>query len=177
MTQKLLSVPYFSQLDNLNNPYGSCNVTSVAMCMAYFGIKGDGSGQLEDQLYEYLLDHRMSRHNPHDLAQLFPTKGLSDRFQSKATWAEVREHIDAGNPAIAHGYFTRFGHIVAIVGYDDTAYSGRGAWIVNDPYGEWFASGYRTDVSGERVAYSYQMMDQLCSPDGDLWIHFVSKGS
>ncbi len=177
MTTKILDVPYFSQLDNQNNPYGTCNVTSVAMCMAYFGIKGDGSGQLEDQLYCYAQDNDLDRHNPYDLVELFLMKGLRDRFQPKATWAEVREHLDRGNPAIAHGYFTRSGHIVTIVGYNDAAYGGQGAWIVNDPYGEWFSGGYRTDLSGDAVEYSRHMMERVCGVDGDLWIHFVSRTS
>ncbi|WP_293282361.1 C39 family peptidase [Microcoleus sp. PH2017_36_ELK_O_B] len=32
-----LDVPYLSQLDNKRNPTGSCNVTSVAMCLLWGG--------------------------------------------------------------------------------------------------------------------------------------------
>ena len=44
--------PYHTQLNNLNNPTGSCNVTSIAMCLAYFGVTAP-TGQLEDELYNY----------------------------------------------------------------------------------------------------------------------------
>lgn len=43
--KKDLKVPYFSQLDNKYVPGGTCNVTSVAMCLAYRGIVGDGTGR------------------------------------------------------------------------------------------------------------------------------------
>ncbi len=46
-----LNVPYLSQLDNINNPHGSCNVTCVAMCLSFFGkaLKNPATGQqLED---------------------------------------------------------------------------------------------------------------------------------
>lgn len=33
-----LEVPYLTQLDNLYEPLGTCNTTSVAMIMKYYGI-------------------------------------------------------------------------------------------------------------------------------------------
>jgi Peptidase_C39 like family len=173
MNSKILSVPYFSQLDNANNPYGTCNLTSVAMCMAYFGIAGDGDGQLEDQLYRWVIAHGLSRHSPIDLAQVFKWKGIKDDFRSDAKWGDARAWIDRDKPLIAHGYFTRSGHIIVITGYDDSAYNGNGAWVVNDPYGEWYEHGYDTRVTGNGLKYSYTMMKDLCGFDGDLWLHFV----
>jgi hypothetical protein len=171
---KSLPVPHFSQLDNVNAPYGTCNLTSVAMCMAYLGIAGDGSGkQLEDQLFEYVMRQGLSRHSPTDLRQVLWWKKISDDFRPDAKWGDARRWIDSGRPLIAHGYFTRSGHIVVIRGYDDAAYGSAGAWIVNDPYGEWNAEGYDTNVSGEALRYSYSMMGNVCGQDGDLWLHFV----
>lgn len=170
---KSLPVPYFSQLDNVNAPYGTCNLTSVAMCMAYFAIVGDGNGQLEDQLFRYVTRQGLSRHSPIDLVEVFRWKGIADSFRPDAKWGDARRWIDSGKPLIAHGYFTRSGHIIVIRGYDDEAYDGRGAWIVNDPYGEWNAQGYDTNALGEALRYSYSMMGNICGGDGDLWLHFV----
>ncbi|HLO51488.1 MAG TPA: C39 family peptidase, partial [Kamptonema sp.] len=50
-----LNVPYLSQLDNENNPYGSCNVTCVAMCLGFLGhplVDPVTNQQLEDELYQ-----------------------------------------------------------------------------------------------------------------------------
>ena len=166
-----LPIPYFSQLNNEQNPHGSCNVTSVAMCLVYFGHQGlSPSGeQLEDELYRYCSDNGLSRHSPTDLAKLIEIYGYKDDFQPDAKWGDVKKWLAAGNPCIAHGWFTRSGHIITIVGYNDKG------WIVNDPYGEWYEWGYETSVSGKGLTYTYGMMKQVCGSDGDLWIHYVSK--
>lgn len=170
----LLSVPYLSQLDNQNVPYGTCNLTSVAMVMQFFDIVGTGDGQLEDQLFTWVQERGLDRHSPHDLVTVIQSKGLYDDFQPNARWNDVRSWLGAGNPVIVHGYFTRSGHIIVIRGYDDSLYDGRGAWLVNDPYGEWTRGGYDLSVSGECLPYSYRMMEELCGSDGDLWVHYVT---
>lgn len=166
-----LNVPYKSQLDNENNPFGSCNVTSIAMCLCYFGIPSADSNdiQLEDELYQVCENLKLNRHLPEHLAELVRLYGFKDDIQRDAKWADVKQHLQKGNPCVVHGYFTDFGHIVAIVGYNEKG------WIVNDPYGEWFTEGYDTYVSGAFLTYSYNMMERLCGSDGDLWIHYISK--
>lgn len=166
-----LNVPYLSQLDNENNPYGSCNVTCVAMCMAYFGhpLMNPKTGeQLEDELYRYCIDNGLSRHSPQDLDKLMTIYGYEDDFQEAAKWGDVKKWLESGKPCIVHGWFTRSGHIIQIRGYNEKG------WIVNDPYGQWYSSGYDTSVSGAGLTYSYEMMKDVCGTDGDLWIHYVS---
>jgi len=177
-----LAVPYLSQLDNQNNSYGSCNVTCVAMVMGFLGhplIDSTTGQQLEDELYRAAIHHGLDRHNPADLAKLIQLYGYKDGFfeegvyqegfQPIAKWGDVKKWLDIGKPCICHGWFTRAGHIIVIRGYND-----RG-WIVNDPYGEWWSTGYDTNTSGEGLTYSYGMMREVCGNDGDLWVHFVSK--
>lgn len=166
-----LSVGYKSQLDNWNNPTGSCNVTSLAMCLEYLGVDRRPEyrdlPQFEDELYEYALDCGYSRHSPHDLAQIARDYGATDNFSSGASLDEVREHLSSGFPCILHGYFTSFGHIIVAIGWDEDGL------IVHDPYGEWFPSGYRTDLSGEALHYSYNLIRRTCIPDGSFWVHFI----
>ena len=152
-----LKVPFFTQLDNVNNPHGSCNVTSVAMCMAYFGHPGiNGSGvQLEDELYQFMLDRGLSRHSPTDLAHLLQLYGYQDDFQADAKWEEVKSWLEQGKPCIVHGWFTASGHIVTIIGYCDQG------WIIHDPYGKWSPSGYDTYTSGAGLVYGYQDMKDI----------------
>lgn len=174
-----IKVPYLSQLDNKNNPFGSCNVTSIAMVLRFFGIVGNGQGQLEDQLYNRIEALGWSRHSPQDLTALinrdYGKQGIRSRFSSNATHRQLKEHLATGNPAIVHGYFTDFGHIIVVKGYDDRAYGGRGAYIVHDPYGEYFESGYRRDLPGNDLKYSYRLFDELVAPDGGMWTHFITK--
>jgi GH24 family phage-related lysozyme (muramidase) len=168
-----LAVPYLSQLDNRYNPYGSCNVTCVAMCLYYLGMPRREGTQLEDELYVKLEDMGRSRHNPYDLKYLIETyPGYKDIFRENGSFADIRGAIDAGHPVIVHGYFTSFGHIIVIRGYDDTGF------LVNDPYGEWFSSGYDNSRSGERLHYSHDLIARTCSPESrsnpaNIWIHTV----
>lgn len=165
---KLLNVPFFPQTDNIFNPNGSCNVTSIAMCLSFLGIVGDGGyEQLEDQLYQLSLDRDLSRHSPTDLAQLVKLKGKKDNFIHSGTIKQLRNHIDRGFPTVIHGYFTRFGHIIECHGYDDRHL------ICHDPYGN-YLDGYSSDVmNGKNVKYSYDLIKRVCMPDGDLWLHRI----
>lgn len=166
-----LNVSYKSQLDNHYNPTGSCNVTSVAMVLDFLGCKGNQpSMQLEDELYEYCENLGLSRHSPKDLAYLIKDHGFHDNFVISATIDEVREWLAVEEiPVIVHGYFTAFGHIIVIVGYDNSGF------YVHDPYGEWTSSGYKTSANGSYLHYSYRLIRRLCIPDGYFWVHFVQR--
>jgi len=167
---KILKVPYLSQLDNVEDPYGTCNVTSVAMCMGYFGHPlRHNDVQLEDELNQYCNNNNLNRHVPEDLAHLFKVYGYVDNFSRAAKWSDVKSWLNSGNPTIVHGWFTASGHIIVICGYNESG------WVVLDPYGEYYATGYDTNRSGANLTYSYKMMREVCGIDGDLWIHYVSK--
>ncbi|MCU0569657.1 MAG: C39 family peptidase [Oculatellaceae cyanobacterium Prado106] len=171
-----LNVPYKSQRDNLNNPDGSCNVTAIAMCLAYLGVPQRRSNiSFEDELYEYTLDHNLSRHSPYDLAQVVRDYGAKNLFDKHSTFDAVKKWIAGGNPAVTHGYFTTFGHIITLVGYDEKGF------IVHDPYGEWYAEGYdrnkagAMDTKGKFQHYSYGLIERTCCTDDQFWVHFISK--
>jgi uncharacterized protein YvpB len=179
MSKTLAKFPYFPQYDNEINPSGACNVTSVAMCLAYGGIRGDGSmPQLEDQLYRLCERYGYSRHDPYGLAALvnerFGPSGMRDDFTSTGTLEDIKEAIDAGQPCVIHGYFTRFGHIVVIKGYNDKGF------VVNDPWGEYYSTGYDLTVDGEGLTYSYGLISRLCSPESPsnprhIWLHKIYR--
>jgi uncharacterized protein YvpB len=165
-----LDVPYKSQVDNWYNPTGACNVTSIAMCLEYFETPLRTSmNQFEDELYYYALEQGYSRHSPYDLAQIVRDYGRKDYFTENALIEDVKDWVASGKPAVIHGYFTSFGHIVVVVGYDEYGF------IVHDPFGEWFSTGYRTDLSGAYLHYSYRLIRRVCIPDGNFWVHFISK--
>jgi uncharacterized protein YvpB len=166
-----LNVPYKSQLDNVLNPSGACNVTSFAMVMAYLGIRGSGVGQLEDELYRYMENNGLSRWDPYDLATMSRNYGLVNNFTERGSLFDIRKAIAEGRPCIIHGYFTDFGHIIVVRGYDQYGF------FVNDPYGEWTSSGYRNDLSGANLHYSNWLIQSKCSPEGDdyIWLHRLAR--
>ena len=166
-----LNVPFKSQLDNFYNPHGSCNVTSIAMCLEYLGVSRSNNRyrQLEDELYRHCLDRGYSRHSPQDLARVVRDYKRKDDFTVRGTIERCQDHLRGGNPCVIHGYFTSFGHIIVLVGFDDKGF------IVHDPYGEWFATGYRTHLSGAYLHYSYNLIRRTCIPDGEFWVHYISR--
>ena len=168
---KKLSVPYHYQLNNAENPRGSCNVTCFAMVMNYFKIrKKTNAVQLEDELYRYMIDQNLSRHDPGDLATMARAYGLKNDLTLRGSQADIRRAIAEGKPCIIHGYFTSFGHIVTVLGYDSTGF------IVNDPFGEWHSYGYEEGPYGEELHYSNTLIQGTCSPEGNdhMWIHRLS---
>jgi hypothetical protein len=167
---------YLSQRNNDFNPDGACNVTSIAMCLKYLGINRKTSvGQFEDELYDYCESKGLSRHDPYDLQRLAEAYGAQDEFRESATLNQIKSHLAIGNPVVIHGYFTDFGHIVAVNGYNDDGL------YVHDPYGEWFLSGYKLNNPyggeggpGENIFYSNELITQTCDHDG-IWAHFLAK--
>ena len=165
-----LGIPYRSQMDNLNNPTGACNVTSIAMCLDFLRIpRRRRTGQFEDELYEYAIAKGYSRWDPYDLAKIVRDYGAQDFYTENATIDDVQDWLASGNPAVIHGYFTSFGHILVAAGYDSEGF------FVHDPYGEWFPTGYDTTVSGAYLHYSYRLIRNVCMADGNFWVHFISK--
>jgi hypothetical protein len=170
-----LNVPYFSQLDNCNNPMGSCNVTCAAMGLAFLGMEYTTGPQLEDQLYEKMEVMGWDRHDPNDLKALIESfPGYKDSFRTNGTFKDIQVSIDSGRPVIIHGYFTSSGHIIVIKGYDNSGV------IVNDPYGEYFSTGYDNSRSGAGLHYSYNLIARTCSPEScsnptNLWIHSLFR--
>lgn len=168
-----LAVPYKYQLDNRIAPTQTCNVTSIAMCLEYLGAKRQESGgQFEDELSRFVARHRLNRGSTTDMKKIIEAYDRVDRFTSHATIEMIKNHIAKGYPVIVHGEFTSSGHIIVLVGYDETGF------LVHDPNGEWFSTGYDTSPrAGEYAHYSYGMINRLCFVDGTFWAHLVEGGS
>lgn len=169
-----LAVPYLDQLDNSDEPYGTCNVTSIAMCLSYLGAaRKNLSLRFPDELYQYCQNNALDRHEPDALAKIVSVYGCHDTFKTNATILEVKEWLIQGNPAVVHGYFTKSGHIIVIIGYNSKGF------LVNDPYGElmWNPSNSYYDIysSGAGLTYSYNLINSTCCTDNEFWVHFLQR--
>jgi len=170
-TEKVLNVRYFTQRDNRNDPYGTCNVTSVAMCLDYYGVRPKVVGkQLEDELFEYIKANRMQVTLHSDLVKVFKAYGVTSIFSTTTAYQDIKRYLQKDCPVVFSGKFTPPGHIVVIVGYNDD----EGYYIIHDPWGDW-NTGY-TKQDGRFVKYSYRDMFNL-SYNGSkaTWAHLLSR--
>ncbi|WP_448561152.1 C39 family peptidase, partial [Trichothermofontia sp.] len=167
-----LDVPYFSQRDNVFRPEATCNVTAIAMVLAYYGVKPKNPNeQLEDELFRWVqANYGEGSITNHDvLVKLVTAYGFRDSYATDRNWDQVKAELNNRRPVVVAGYFTHSGHIVCIIGYTPTGY------IVNDPYGN-ALTGYR-DRNGRRVFYDNDYMERMCDPEpgsGHIWAHFIS---
>ena len=169
---RMPDVPYFYQYDNNLYPGASCQNTSIAMVLSYLGWRGTP----DEITRRYGKDWAQS---PAGLAALFnlyvDREGLSMRIQptTAGTLSGLRAELDRGHPVIIHGYFTSYGHVAVVLGYDDYGY------YLNDPAGRWseyFKGGYSGGGSGRGVYYSKASFEAaVATSDGysslPMWYH------
>lgn len=191
------NVLYFSQEDNKIEPWRTCGATSAAMCLKYFNVPDLGPlPQYEDDVkarFDRLgLDHGA----PDGIRRLLEGLGLRDDLTMKGKLSDITRALDSDEICILHGYWTGSGHILVIRGYTNN-----GDFIVNDPAGEWFYTGYRKnspsapDNKGENKVYSRRLIstagnafslrqaldfyDAWSSSEiestATMWLHRVSK--
>ncbi len=164
-----MNVPYFSQRDNPRFYWSTCNVTSIAMVLYYYGIRPRWGGQLEDELLQWCFDRygEGSQTEHSVLSELVRAYGLESSFSTTRTWAQVKNELANQRPVVIAGDMTASGHILCAIGYNS-----RGL-IVNDPWGN-ALTGY-VDTEGRKLLYPYDYLDRVAGPDGKIWAHFIRK--
>ena len=167
-------VPYFFQYSNRLYPGSSCQNTSVAMVLAYLGW----NGVPDDITSSWGKDYAQ---RPHNLSYMFNTiassGGLNGRLvtNTNGSLGEFRSQASRGDVLIVHGYFTGYGHVLVVTGFDGTHYT------VNDPAGIWrgtFKGGYGWSevTDGHEVRYNKDAFEAaIGTSDGysslPLWYH------
>lgn len=163
LAENPLEVRYFYQYNNRNEPGGTCGITSGAMLLA-----AHGSTLTPDDLYRRY--GKRQGQSPTGLASIYRSELGYGQGSYAGTRAQIRRHIDEGRPIVIHGNFTGSGHIMMVVGYDDTG------WILHDPAGRWagcYRCGYpsSTSTNGRYVHYSYSSMSaSVIGADGNVWM-------
>jgi uncharacterized protein YvpB len=147
-TSAVGKVPYFNQYDNGISPGGSCQNTSVAMVLGYYGVNVS-----PDAISSRFGTQKAQ--TPGGAAEVFnhyaAQAGISQRMTGHydGSFDDLKAELDKGHPVVINGYFTA-GHVVTVTGYDDNGY------YVNDPAGVWnerFKGGYAGQPYNGRDAY------------------------
>ena len=124
-------VPYFHQHSNRINPSGSCQNTSVAIVLKYYGADDITPDMISAKWGTYVAQ------STGGLEKVFneeaALRGLSVRDQATETGLlrELHALLDAGRPVIVHGGFSTVGHLMVLVGYDERFY------YAMDPASQW----------------------------------------
>ena len=172
-----LNVPYFYQYNNSLSPGASCQNTSIAMVLKYYGW----SGTPDTITSAWGKNHAQS---PAGLAQVFNSyaknAGIKQRIQhhTNGTIGGLKSLLAQGKPVIIHGYFTGFGHVLVVTGYKN------GKYIVNDPAGKWnqsFKGGYPYgggSNAGKGISYGAAAFEQAVatlngSGFAPMWYHEI----
>jgi uncharacterized protein YvpB len=167
MTTVKLSVPYYYQVDNNTDYFGTgyrqCNLTAHAMMVAYlqpeFVKRSVANGFDEPEsyygskLYKY---GDTTDHNAH-------TQCLRHEFRIESRWctqlskSEIISQIDNKYPVPAGVIYKSSGHIVLIVGYTDDGF------LIHDPYGtrDGSADIYAVGVGGSYDFYSWGLLNKV----------------
>ena len=175
--QKRLTVPYFCQYNNNFEPWATCNNTSLAMVISYFGTKDiNQPGNLPDQIYA-----KYGKSNSVEAIRNVAKKlGYNVVVKKPGTIDDVKLAIDNGSPVIVGADFTgSVGHFVVITGYDEN-----GVWV-HDPAGQWDQQtvspnngyGFRkcnAGYTGKDRHYSYRAMKKAAGSMG-LYLDILSK--
>lgn len=169
-------IPYWSQLDNKNEPLRTCSITSLAMITDYFGITSPQKLGIRtpDYLHQYfggvLQTVPALKSGFNQLAEEMGSP-IRNHGRENGTIDELRSLASKGIPTIIHGWFTPSGHIIVVTGFDGDYYT------ANDPFGRWDLEkwgSYDSEVSGEGVRYPREAFEHAINDNGtgdDLWLH------
>ena len=171
----LPDVPYFYQQANTLYPSASCQNTVIAMVLAWRGWSGT-----PDDITEFWGKDRAQ--TPAGLSQVLTEEAaywgldVSSSPRTNATLSDLRALLDRGLPVPVHGYFTDYGHVVLVLGYDEDGY-----WV-NDPAGRWneimrggYPYGWEPTI-GDGIYYSKRAFEAaVATSDGwtslPMWLH------
>jgi len=182
----LLTVPYFSQLDNDSGQGGrECCGTSNAMMLNFLLAKArvpslteqaKGKGIEPETIYFDVLSKYGDTTNHYANTQALREFGIESYWATNLSFKELLKSLKAGIPLVIGLHYKSWGHIVTAIGYRFD----RNAAIVHDPYGAragdsdtWAVIG---GDSGKADIYSDRVLQSLwCSGRADGWGRIVTS--
>ena len=171
-SSSIQTLPYYNQYYNENKGWATCQNTSVAMVLSYYE-----NSIHPDTIYKsWGKDYAQSPSGLNAVYSSYATRSNIITY-TNASPEELKAALSSGYIAIVHGYFTGFGHVLVVRGYEN------GRYYVNDPAGKWaecFKCGYNStnDLNGV-TSYSESAFDAaVFTSDGYSylpgWIHLIS---
>lgn len=174
-----LTVKYNSQRDNKHKPNSSCNVTSLQMMLSVIDpdVRDDELWEVcnSKEVKEWAVKNIGSWVRPYiknnKLNQVYAVLAYAGNkvigqtvclAVSNLDIKTITDQIDKGHPVLFGGKFTRSGHIVCAIGYNDHGL------IVHDPWGNW-NTRYKVK-EGPNVLYSYYDLENLMSGNGVILV-------
>lgn len=162
MSNLVITVPYYSQRDNISEPQRSCNKSACCMAAEYIkpGIFG-GS----DNAYSVLLEGYGDTTNHEAHTRLLSARGISTEFRYDLSYEDLDESLFSRKMPVVIGVLHRGqvltpwgGHMIVVIGK-------RGAddYICHDPWG--FAFSYEYN-DGKNCVIPKQSLDTRWLPDG-----------
>ena len=168
-SSEIPDVPYYNQYNNKNFGWATCQNTSIAMVLTYFGDTIH-----PDEIFDrWGKDYAQS---PAGLNEVYASYSTSSSILTKtnATESDLKNALDEGAIVIVHGYFTRSGHVLVVRGYDNSGY------YVNDPAGVWsecFKCGYSGSMNGITKYNKSSFYSAVFTSNGSSflpgWIHII----
>ena len=166
----ILDIPYYNQYDNKNYPSQTCQNTSIAMVISHFE-----SNITPDRVFTYWgKDYAQS---PYGLNAVYNSYSRISKISTYVTASpeDLVTALNSGYIAIVHGYFTNYGHVIVVRGFDGERYH------VNDPAGKWpecFKCGYQNSSYNGVTSYSKESFESaVFTSDGSSylpgWIHLI----
>ena len=175
---RLPDVPYFYQYANSLYPNSTCQNTTIAMVLAMRGWSGT-----PDVITEFWGKDRAQ--SPEGFSEVLNGEAsywgvdVRSTHRRDATFEDLHSLLDQGIPVPVHGYFTGYGHVLLVLGYDANGY-----WV-NDPAGEWnerFTGGYPygwDSTVGDGIYYPRAAFEAAIGTSNGstplpIWLHELS---
>jgi Peptidase_C39 like family len=181
----LLTVPYFSQLDNDSGEgFRECCATSNAMMLNYLLAKARvpsltqqaaGKGIEPETVYFDVLSKYGDTTDHGANTRALREFGIESRWATNLSFEDLLRSLRSGTPLVMGLHYKGWGHIVCAIGYDFS----RNATIVHDPFGaragdsnDWAATG---GDSGKADPYSDRVLQSLWCNGSDGWGRIVTS--
>lgn len=155
-----LPVPFFSQRDNMEQPYRTCNTSSCAMVAKFLGANISG----DDDYFQYVIKYGDTTDHSAQ-TQALTEVGIKSTWNTTLDFDDLDKSLASGLPAVIgilhHGppEAPSGGHMIVAIGR-----TAGGDYIINDPFGN-LLDGYASE-DGAGLTYSRRELTCRWTADG-----------